>query len=99
MESSDASIGRATALIIISAVGFGSISVLTVLTTGAGVPLLTAMAWRYLLGALLLGAAAQSVTSQSVRKRRVVEIILIGGFWERRVNYIQPVFVRFNFLG
>ena len=99
MESSDASIGRATALIIVSAVGFGSISVLTVLTTGAGVPLLTVMAWRYLLGALLLGAAAQSVTSQSVRKRRVVEILLIGGFGQALITYISLFSLRFISVG
>ena len=47
MKSSGDPIGRATLLIILSALSFGSISVLTVLVTGAGVPLLTAMAWRY----------------------------------------------------
>src|SRR4030081_1668146 len=54
METSDISIGRATLLIVVSALSFGSISVLTVLVTKAGVPLLTAMAWRYVLGAVLL---------------------------------------------
>src|SRR5947209_16201334 len=99
MESSDASIGRATALIIVSAVGFGSISVLTVLTTGAGVPLLTVMAWRYLLGALLLGAAAQSVTSQSVGKRRVVEILLIGGFGQALITYVSLYSLKYISVG
>ena len=46
MESSDTSVGRATLLIVVSALSFGSISTLTLLTTRAGVPLLTAMAWR-----------------------------------------------------
>ena len=35
MESSDISIGRATLLIVVSALSFGSISVLTVLITRA----------------------------------------------------------------
>src|ERR1700730_5405483 len=54
MESPDVSISRATLLIVVSALSFGSISVLTVLVTRAGVPLLTAMAWRYVIGAAVL---------------------------------------------
>ena len=54
MVSTAPSVSRATLLIVLSALSFGSISVLTVLLTSAGVPLVTAMAWRYVLGALLL---------------------------------------------
>jgi hypothetical protein len=54
METSEISISRATLLIAVSALGFGSISVLTVLITRAGVPLLTAMAWRYVIAAVVL---------------------------------------------
>src|SRR6266566_685414 len=86
MESPDASIGRATILIVISALSFGSISVLTVLTTTAGVPLLTTMAWRYVLGALLLGSLARSRTIRSIPKRQAIPLLLIGGFGHALVS-------------
>ena len=71
MESPDTSVGRATLLIVVSALSFGSISVLTLLTTSAGVPLLTAMAWRYLLAAVLLGPVAQINGIRSLPRRRI----------------------------
>ena len=89
MESSDAPVGRATLLIILSALGFGSISVLTVLITSAGVPLLTAMAWRYLLAAILLGAAARPSRIRSIPKQRVVQILLVGGFGQALITYLS----------
>ena len=89
MESSDASIGRATALIVISALSFGSISVLTVLTTSAGVPLLTIMAWRYVLAALLLSAAAQYTAIRSTAKPRIIQLLLIGGIGQALITYLS----------
>jgi drug/metabolite transporter (DMT)-like permease len=95
MESSDAAIGRATLLIVISAVSFGSISVLTVLTTGAGVPLLTTMAWRYVLAAVLLGVAARRATMRSIPKRRVMQLLLIGGFGQALITYSSLYALRY----
>jgi len=89
MESSDASIGRATALIVVSALSFGSISVLTVLTTSAGVPLLTIMAWRYVLAALLLSAAARRPTVRLTAKPRIIQLLLIGGIGQALITYLS----------
>lgn len=89
MESSDAPVGRATLLIILSALGFGSISVLTVLITTAGVPLLTAMAWRYVLAAILLAPAARPSRIQPIPKQRVAQILLIGGFGQALITYLS----------
>ena len=89
MESPNASIGRATALIVVSAFSFGSISVLTVLTTSAGIPLLTIMAWRYLLGALLLSSVALRVTIRSIPRRRITQLLLIGGFGQALITYVS----------
>jgi drug/metabolite transporter (DMT)-like permease len=86
MESSGASIGRATALIVVSAFSFGSISVLTVLTTSAGIPLLTIMAWRYLLAALLLTPVALRVPIRSIPGRRIAQLLLIGGFGQALIT-------------
>jgi len=89
MESSEASIGRATLLIILSALSFGSISVLTVLVTGAGVPLLTAMAWRYLLGAILLGTIARPRQLRAVPMQRVRQLLVIGGCGQALITYLS----------
>ena len=89
MESSDVSIGRATLLIILSALSFGSISVLTVLVTAAGVPLLTAMAWRYLLGVTLLGTVARPGRIRSIPTRRVVQLVVTGGCGQALITYLS----------
>jgi drug/metabolite transporter (DMT)-like permease len=89
METSDISIGRATLLIVMSALSFGSISVLTVLITSAGVPLLTAMAWRYVLGAALLLGIIGVKQLGSVPKNRLVQLLLIGGFGQALITYLS----------
>src|SRR5712672_454389 len=89
MESSEVSVGRAVLLIIVSALSFGSISVLTILTTSAGVPLLTAMVWRYLLGAALLGVVAPLRELRSIRRRRIVQLMLIGGCGQALITYLS----------
>jgi len=89
MESSDTSVGRATLLIVVSAFSFGSISVLTVLTTNAGVPLITAMAWRYVLGAILLGAVVQIKRVGAIPRRRIIQLMLIGGLGQALITYLS----------
>ena len=89
MESSDASVGHATLLIILSALSFGSISVLTVLVTAAGVTLLTAMAWRYLLGVTLLGAVARPGRIRSIPTLRVVQLVVTGGCGQALITYLS----------
>jgi drug/metabolite transporter (DMT)-like permease len=89
MESPNASVGRATLLIVLSSLSFGSISVLTVLVTAADVPLVTAMAWRYLLGALLLGAVARLGQLRSIPKQRIVQLLVIGGCGQALITYLS----------
>ena len=89
MESSGDSVGRATLLIILSAVSFGSISVLTTLVTSAGVPLLTAMAWRYVLGAVLIGAIAHPRRVRFVPRPRAFQLLAIGGCGQALITYLS----------
>jgi drug/metabolite transporter (DMT)-like permease len=89
MESRGGSVGRATLFIIVSALSFGSISVLTVLTTSAGVPLLTAMAWRYLVAALLLCLTTQLRVLRSMPRRKIVQLLLIGGLGQALITYLS----------
>jgi len=95
MKSRDRSVGKATAQIIASALSFGSISVLTVLTTGAGVPLLTVMAWRYVAGALLLATSARPATIHSVSRRQIAQLLLIGGFGQALITYLSLYSLRY----
>ena len=89
MESSDTSVGRATLLIVVSAISFGSISVLTVLTTASGVPLLTTMAWRYLLAAVLLGIVTGLRSLRSVPRRKILALLIIGGIGQALITYLS----------
>jgi drug/metabolite transporter (DMT)-like permease len=89
MNSPDTSIGRATMLIVISAFSFGSISVLTVLTTSTGIPLLTVMAWRYVLGAVFLGMVVQTRQIVTIRKPRILQLLLIGGVGQALITYLS----------
>ena len=89
MESSNAPVGRATLLIILSALSFGSISVLTVLITAAGVPLLTAMAWRYVLGVALLAVVARPGRLRTIPKQRIVQLLVIGGCGQALITYLS----------
>jgi len=89
MKSSSTSIARATLLIVASAAGFGSISVLTVLITRAGIPLLTAMAWRFVLGAALFFAVIGVGRLRSVPRRRLIQLLLIGGLGQALITYLS----------
>ena len=89
MESPNTSVGRATLLIIVSALSFGSISTLTLLTTRAGVPLLTAMAWRYLLGAALLAVFAPIKQLRTLSGKRISQLLLIGGVGQALITYLS----------
>ena len=53
-----AAAGRATLLIALAACGFGAIAILVTIGTRTGAPLMTLLAGRYLLGALVLGTIA-----------------------------------------
>ena len=89
MKSTETSIARATLLIVVSALSFGSISILTVLTTRAGTSLLTAMAWRYALAAVILGAGLRIASIPSVSRRRVAQLMLMGGCGQALITYLS----------
>ena len=87
MNPSQATVGRATLFIALSALGFGSISVLTLLITAAGLSLVTAMAWRYVLAALLLAAIANISQLRSIPRYKIARLVLIGGFGQALITY------------
>jgi drug/metabolite transporter (DMT)-like permease len=79
----------ATLLIALSALGFGSISVLTLLITRAGLPLVTAMSWRYVLATLLLAALARPSQLKSIPPKKIAAMILIGAIGQTLVTYVS----------
>jgi drug/metabolite transporter (DMT)-like permease len=89
MKSRSDSIGRATLLIVISALSFGSISVLTVLTTSAGVSLISAMTWRYVLAGIVLVAVPQVRSLRSISRRKIIQLLLIGGLGQAVITYLS----------
>lgn len=89
MESRGDSIGRATLLIVVSALSFGSISVLTVLTTSAGVSLIATMTWRYTLAAVLLAATPQLKWLRSTPRRKIMQLLLVGGLGQALITYLS----------
>lgn len=82
-------VGRATLLVILSALGFGSISVLTLLITRSGLPLVAAMAWRYLLAAMLLGVLANLGQLRTIERSKIVPLVLIGGIGQALITYLS----------
>src|SRR6266516_6284388 len=89
MKFTETSVARATLMIIISAFSFGSISVLTVLTTRSDTPLLTVMAWRYLSAAVILGVGVRIALIHSIPQRRVVHLMLMGGCGQALITYLS----------
>jgi drug/metabolite transporter (DMT)-like permease len=89
MNPPKSSIARATLMIVLSALSFGSISVLTTLVTKAGVSLVTAMAWRYALGVLLLAGMAQLGGLREVPRKQIVQLLLIGGLGQALITYVS----------
>jgi drug/metabolite transporter (DMT)-like permease len=99
MTSPAPSASRATLLIVVSALSFGSISVLTVLLTSAGVPLVTAMAWRYVLGALLLFGLVGIRQLRSVPNQRIFQLLVIGGIGQALITYLSLYALEFISVG
>jgi drug/metabolite transporter, DME family len=89
MESPSRSLHRATLWIVASAFSFGSISVLTVLLTSGGLSLVTAMAWRYVIATFVLFAVVGIHPLRTLPKRRLIELILIGGIGQALITYVS----------
>ena len=88
MPESQGRLVRATITIIISSLGFGSLSTLTVLAEHAGLSLLTAMLWRYLLAVIVLIAFVRNAM-RSVQPKRAVQLMIIGGFGQALITYLS----------
>ena len=80
-------VARATGLIVLSSLAFGSLSTLTVLILRSGLPLLTTMVWRYLLAAIILLLALRTKGLRSVSRNHALRLMLVGGIFQSVITY------------
>ncbi|MDQ3244178.1 MAG: DMT family transporter [Gemmatimonadota bacterium] len=89
MHSAGTDTARATVLIVISAASFGSLSALSLLTTRAGLPLIPAMLWRYLLAAGFLYVLKRREEGAPVRRGKLWHLALIGALAQASITYLS----------
>jgi drug/metabolite transporter, DME family len=82
-------VARASGLIVLSSLGFGSLSTLAVLIIRSGLPLLPAMVWRYLLAAIILLFVLRRKGLESVTRNHAVRLMLVGGAFQSVITYLS----------
>jgi drug/metabolite transporter (DMT)-like permease len=85
---SRAEAGRATLLIALAACGFGAIAILVTLAEATGAPLLTLLAGRYIIGAVVLGGLALAGGSL-ILDRTTLGITAVAGLGQVAVSIIS----------
>lgn len=80
-------VARATGLIVLSSLAFGSLSTLTVLILRTGLPLLPTMVWRYLLAAAILLLALRGKSIGPVTRAHALRLMLVGGVFQSVITY------------
>jgi drug/metabolite transporter (DMT)-like permease len=88
MPESQGRVVRATATIVVSSLGFGSLSTLTLLAEHAGLSLLTAMLWRYLLAVVVLIAFLRGA-ARAIEPKRALQMMIIGGVGQALITYLS----------
>jgi drug/metabolite transporter (DMT)-like permease len=82
-------VAQAIGLIVTSSFAFGSLSTLTVLTGKAGMPLLPAMLWRYVIAALLLTLVLRRRIATEINREQAVRLIIVGGLGQALITYLS----------
>ena len=87
---------RATIHILLAALGFGAISIFTVVATQrGGATLLSVLAWRYLLATLALIVLSRGVAPLRIPPRRALAILLLGGGGQTLIALLALSALRF----
>ena len=89
MPEARQTVAKATALIVLSSCGFGSLSTLTVLVMHAGLPLLPTMLWRYFLAAAFLAVFLRNRLRTDITRQRALRLILVGGVGQAVITYLS----------
>jgi drug/metabolite transporter (DMT)-like permease len=77
-----------TLLIVIAACSFGSLTTLTVFLSTAGLPLIPAMFWRYLLAELALAVILRGGLRR-ISRQRAIHLVLVGIFGQALITYLS----------
>ncbi len=72
-------LGAGTAYTLLAALGFAAVSTLTTIATGEQLSLFTVLAWRYVLGAVIMVAYVGSQSFPPMPRREALKFIVIGG--------------------
>jgi drug/metabolite transporter (DMT)-like permease len=86
---------QATSLVLFSACCFGSIPVLITLATASGARLVDVLAWRYVLAALLLVAAAGGMKPVLAPGRRAWTVIGLAGSGQAAIAFVSLSALRY----
>ena len=82
-------VAHAIGLIVTSSFAFGSLSTLTVLTGKAGMPLLPAMFWRYLIAAVFLTLILRRSIATDITRHQAIRLIVVGGLGQGLITYLS----------
>ncbi len=87
---------RATIQILVAALGFGAISILTVVATQrGGATLLSVLAWRYVLATIALVVLSGGIAQLRMPRRRALTILLLGGGGQTLIALLALSALRF----
>lgn len=89
------SAAAATALVALAACCFGSITILVTLALRAGAPLLSVLAWRYLLGAAMLIVFAGGIGALRAAHGRYARLMILGGGGQATIAFMTLYALRF----
>ncbi len=79
----------ATLSLVGAALGFSTIAIFTTLLTGAGIPLLTAMAGRYVFASLVLVPVAGGLVAMKLPRGKAFRIGVIGGSGQSLIAFLS----------
>lgn len=80
---------RATALIVVAACCFGSLTTLTLLVMREGVPLLDVVFWRFFLAAIMLFAITRRARGGASPKNVPWRLVVLGGIAQAAISYLS----------
>jgi len=89
MTGARQTVAQAIGLIVASSFAFGSLSTLTVLTSKAGMPLLPAMFWRYVIAAGFLTLLLRRNVAADITRAQAIRLIVVGGFGQGLITYLS----------
>lgn len=88
-------LSRATLLVLFSACCFGSIPILITLATASGARLVDLLAWRYLLGSVLLVIVGGGLAPVLAPGRRAWPVITLAGGGQAAIAFVSLSALRF----